>query len=158
MTVITHLDELEDESGKEKAFDLASWATGSSSERTYLIANYTYQRNEKSFVVERTALDILDFALLSAERFIRIKKQREKNQMEREIAAGGKTRMIVDQQSTLTRVATHLEKRRVDDSACMRFKPFEKATTPVLVCSVLLKRLLSFRHKEDVSLLCHQTS
>ena len=38
--------------------------------------------------VERTALDVLDFALLSAERFIQIRKQKEKNQMERELAGG----------------------------------------------------------------------
>ena len=96
MTVITYLDKLKDENDKENAFDMASWATGSSSERTYFIANYTHEKSEESIVVERTALDILDFALLSAERFIRIKKQREKNQMEREIADGGEIRMIVD--------------------------------------------------------------
>ena len=89
MTVITYLDMLKDEEDKNNAFDMASWATGSSSERTFFIANYTYENNQKSSAVERTALDILDFALLSAERFIRITKQREKNQMEREIAAGG---------------------------------------------------------------------
>jgi len=96
VTVITYLDKLKDENDKENAFDMASWATGSSSERTYFIANYTHEKSEESIVVERTALDILDFALLSAERFIRIKKQREKNQMEREIADGGEIRMIVD--------------------------------------------------------------
>ena len=82
---------LREEGDKETAFDMASWATGSSSERTYFIANYTHEKNEQSYVVERTALDILDFALLSAERFIRIRKQREKNQMERAIAAGGES-------------------------------------------------------------------
>ena len=96
MTVITYLDKLKDENDKENAFDMASWATGSPSERTYFIANYTHEKSEESSVVERTALDILDSALLSAEEFIQIKKQGEKNQMEREIAAGGEIRMIVD--------------------------------------------------------------
>ena len=90
MTVITYLDKLHDKEDKDEAFDQASWATGSSSERTYFIANYTHADNKESFEVDRTALDILDSVLLSAERFIRIRKQREKNQMEREAMAGGK--------------------------------------------------------------------
>ncbi|KAL9963875.1 hypothetical protein ACROYT_G027428 [Oculina patagonica] len=89
VTVITYLDRLKDKEDKDEAFDQASWATGSSSERTYFIANYTHVDADQSFEVDRTALDILDSVLLSAERFIRIKKQREKNQMEREAMAGG---------------------------------------------------------------------
>ena len=89
MTVITYLDKLKDKEDKDEAFDQASWATGSSSERTYFIANYVHVKTEQSFEVDRTALDILDSVLLSAERFIRIRKQREKNQMEREATAGG---------------------------------------------------------------------
>ena len=89
VTVITFLDKLKSEEDKGKAFDMASRLIGSSSERTFFISNYTHGSNDTSMTMERTALDILDFSLLSAERFIRIKKQREKNQMEREIAAGG---------------------------------------------------------------------
>ena len=96
MTVVTYLDKLKDESDKENVFDMASSTIGSSSERTYFITNYTHEKNEQSSVVERTALDILDSVLLSAESFIRIKKQQEKNQMEKEIAAGGEIRMMVD--------------------------------------------------------------
>ena len=89
MTVITCLDTLNGEEDKDEAFELASWATGSSSERTYFIANYTHDAPEQSVEVDQAALDILDSALLSAEGFIQIRKQREKNQMEREAAAGG---------------------------------------------------------------------
>ena len=89
MTVITYLDKLKDKEDKDEAFDQASWATGSSSEKTYFIANYTHAKAEQSDTVDRAALDILDSVLLSAERFIRIRKQREKNKMEREIVAGG---------------------------------------------------------------------
>ena len=89
MTVITYLDKLKDKEDKDEAFDQASWATGSSCEKTYFIANYTHAKDKKSDAVDRAALDILDSALLSAERFIRIRKQREKNKMEREIVAGG---------------------------------------------------------------------
>ncbi|XP_067053885.1 myb-like protein X [Acropora muricata] len=100
VTVITFLDELEKEGQKgqekqeglekrkEDAFDRASSAAGSSSERTFFIANYTEEQKQTSMTVERTALDVLDFALLSAERFIQIRKQKEKNQMERELAGG----------------------------------------------------------------------
>jgi len=89
VTVVTYLDKLKDKEEKEEAFEQASWATGSSSERTYFVANYLHVDSEQSFEVDRAALDILDSALLSAESFIRIRKQREKNQMEREVAAGG---------------------------------------------------------------------
>lgn len=87
VTVITFLDELEREGRKaqkkkvelekrkEDAFDRASSAAGSSSERTFFIANYTDEQKQTSMTVERTALDVLDFALLSAERFIQIRKQ-----------------------------------------------------------------------------------
>lgn len=100
VTVITFLDELEREGRKaqkkqeelekrkEDAFDRASSAAGSSSERTFFIANYTDEQKQTSMTVERTALDVLDFALLSAERFIQIRKQKEKNQMDRELAGG----------------------------------------------------------------------
>ena len=90
MTVITYLDMIKDDAEKENAFDTASSATGSSSQRTYFIANYIHEKSEKSFVVERTALDVLEFALMSAERFIQIRRQREKNRMARNAAAGGK--------------------------------------------------------------------
>jgi len=88
VTVVTYLDKLKDKEEKEEAFEQASWATGSSSERTYFVANYLHVDSEQSFEVDRAALDILDSALLSAESFIRIHKQRENNQMEREAAAG----------------------------------------------------------------------
>ena len=89
VTVITFLDMLTAEEHKKKASDEAGLATGGPGERTYFITNYTHENNEPSFAVERTALDILESALISAESFIRIRKQREKNQMERETMAGG---------------------------------------------------------------------
>ena len=89
MTVVTYLDKLKDEKEKDDAFEQASGATGSSSEKTYFIANYRHAEEKRSDTVDRTALDILDSVLLSAERFIRIRKQREKNKMERGVVAGG---------------------------------------------------------------------
>ena len=89
MTVITYLDKLKTDEDKAAAFEQASWAIGSSTEWTYFIANYIHEHAAQSDEVDHTALDILDSALLSAERFIIIRKQREKNKMEREAMAGG---------------------------------------------------------------------
>ena len=80
---------LKTEDLKKKASDEAGLATGGPGGRKYFITNYTHENNQTSFAVERTALDILDYALISAESFIRIRKQRERNQMEREALAGG---------------------------------------------------------------------
>ena len=89
MTVITFLDSLETEDLRKKASDQAGLATGGPGGRTYFITNYTRENNKTSLAMERTAFDILESALISAESFIRIRKQRERNQMEREAMAEG---------------------------------------------------------------------
>ena len=89
MTVITYLDKLKDKEDKDEAFDQAIKATGSSSNSTYFIANYAEDAVEQSLEVDRVARDILDSALISAEKFIQVRKQREKNRMEREAMARG---------------------------------------------------------------------
>ena len=83
------LDMLKTEDLKKKVSDEAGLATGGPGGSTYFITNYTHDNNKTSFAVERTAFDILDSALISAESFIRIRKQQERNQMEREAMAGG---------------------------------------------------------------------
>lgn len=89
VTVITYLDKIKDDDQKlEDAFDHASSATGSSSQRTYLIANYTDEQRQTSLTAERTALDVLEYSLMSAESFIQIRTQTEKNRVERGVAAG----------------------------------------------------------------------
>ena len=89
MTVITFLDKLHKED-KDAAFKMVSKATGYSRQTTFFTTNHnTYERDKASFEVDRTALDILDFALRAAERFIKIRKQRERNQLEREIIVRG---------------------------------------------------------------------
>lgn len=89
VTVITNLDQLKHKEDEDEAFDQAIKATGSSSNSTYFIANYAEDAVEQSLEVDRVALDILDSALISAEKFIQIRKQREKNRMEREAMARG---------------------------------------------------------------------
>lgn len=80
---------LKSEEVKIKASEQAGLATGGPGGRIYFITNYTHENNNTSFDVELTALDILDSALISAESFIRVRKQQERNQMEREAMAGG---------------------------------------------------------------------
>ena len=89
VTVITFLDMLKTEDLKKKASEEAGFATGGPSGGTYFITNYTHGNNKTSFAVERAALDILESALISAENFIRIRKQQERNQMKREAMTGG---------------------------------------------------------------------
>jgi len=125
VTVITYLDKLKDEEDKEEAFEQASWATGSPGSRTYFIANYLHVDSEQSFEVDRAALDILDSVLLSAESFIQIRKQREKNQMEREAAAGGNIFSELDREFKEAETATAKEtrtslKKRINEQNNMR--------------------------------------
>ena len=77
------------EEDQRHACYLAAGVTGGPGGRTHLISNYTKENNCRSLAVERSALDILESALISAESFIRVHKQKEKNQIEREIMASG---------------------------------------------------------------------
>ena len=87
--MITFLDKLRTEEEKEEEFDKASMVTGSSGERTYFIANYTNGNAVQSNEVDLLALEILDSVL--REKFILVRKQREKNKMDREVMAKGRT-------------------------------------------------------------------
>ena len=88
--MITFLDKLRTEEEKDEEFDKASMVTGSSGERTF-IANYTNGNAVLSNEVDLLALEILDSVLLFAEKFILVRKQREKNKMDREVMAKGRT-------------------------------------------------------------------
>lgn len=68
---------------------MAAEATGGPGGRTHLISNYTKENNYRSLVVERAALDTQESPLISAESFIRVRKQKENNQIERELMAPG---------------------------------------------------------------------
>ena len=87
MTAITFLDKLTPkEKEKDAAYKMAQRTTGSSRETTFFITNYTSREHDKtSSEVDRAALDILDSALVSAERFIQFRMQREQNQLVKEV-------------------------------------------------------------------------
>ena len=84
------MDRVRDDEETEKTIiDMATSAIGSSSDKIYFIVNDTHDTFERKewHSTRRIALDILDSALISAERFIQVRKQREKNQLERELVA-----------------------------------------------------------------------
>ena len=91
VTAITFLDRLKPkEKEKDTAYKMAQRTTGSSRQTTFFITNYTTrERDKKSYEVDRAAFDILDSALLSAERFIQFRMQREQNQLEKEVVVEG---------------------------------------------------------------------
>lgn len=129
--MITILDKLKTEKEKEEVFDKASMVTGSSSERTYFIANYTHENAEQSNEVDLLALEILDSILLFAEKFILVRKQREKNKMDREVMAKGAssfgetleqflTRLKNKYQGRLEALMKELRKRRITTVRTLR--------------------------------------
>ncbi|KAH3764495.1 E3 ubiquitin-protein ligase TRIM56 [Pelomyxa schiedti] len=72
ITVVTHEDQLPNEEAKIAAREFASSCTGSSLDHTFLIANYTRGRKERSLLTELAALQILRYALTMAETHVNI--------------------------------------------------------------------------------------
>lgn len=85
MTVVTHRDELHSKEDCDNARLDASAATGSSLDHVFFMANYTKQNSENNLETERMAFDILHYALLSAERAVKLMKQKLKNEEEDEM-------------------------------------------------------------------------
>lgn len=106
VTAITFLDKLTPkEKEKDAAYKMAQRTTGSSRQTTFFIANYITREHDKtSREVDRAALDILDSALVSAERFIQFRMQREQNQLEKEVVVEGAPSDRETMQQFLTRV------------------------------------------------------
>ncbi|XP_068685963.1 uncharacterized protein [Montipora foliosa] len=82
MTVVTHHDTLKTKGDRDNARDEASAATGSSPGHVFFVANYTKDNSTRDPETERMTFDILHFALLSAERAVKIMKQKLKNEEE----------------------------------------------------------------------------
>lgn len=81
MSAITFLDKptLKE---KDAAFKMAQRTIGSSNQTTFFVTNYTTREHDKtSCEVDWAALNVLDSALVSAERFIQFRRQREKETM-----------------------------------------------------------------------------
>ncbi|XP_077983768.1 uncharacterized protein LOC144438560 [Glandiceps talaboti] len=81
ITVITHRDMLEEDE-LEEIKELASIATGSAPNHIFFITNYLGD-DERRPETEHAACDILNFALMMGERFVRIAKHQEQKRIER---------------------------------------------------------------------------
>jgi len=88
ITVVTHRDKLKNEEKCKDALDEASAATGSSTSHTFFVWNYTKENKERNPEIEKMAFDILHYALMTAERAVKIMKQKEKNKQEDEMMKG----------------------------------------------------------------------
>ena len=85
ITVVTHRDKVDD-SECEEALDLASAATGSPRSHTFFVMNYCEEITERNFDTEEFVFDILHFALVTAERYVKIAKQQQRNKEEDDLA------------------------------------------------------------------------
>ena len=107
VTAITFLDKLTPKE-KDAAHKMALRTTGSSKQTTFFITNYITREHDKtSSEVDRAALDILDSALVSAERFIQCRMQREQNQVEKEVTVEGNALYFSALISLSTKQGTH---------------------------------------------------
>ena len=84
ITVVTHRDTLKEEECDNALFE-ASAATGSSPSHTFFMTNYTRENKERNPEIERMTFDVLHYALLTAERAVKIVKQQQKNKEEDEM-------------------------------------------------------------------------
>ena len=82
---MTHRDKLKTEEECDNALYEASAATGSSPSHTFFVTNYTRENRKRNPETERMIFDILHYALLTAERAVKIMKQQQKNKEEDEI-------------------------------------------------------------------------
>ena len=82
ITVVTHHDKLKNKEDCDNAKYEASAATGSAPGHVFFVANYTKENSTRHPETERMTFDILHFALLSAERAVKIMKQKLKNEEE----------------------------------------------------------------------------
>ena len=85
ITVVTHRDKLKTKEECENALYEASAATGSSPDHTFFVTNYTKENNKRNPETEHMTFDILHYALLTAERAVKIMKQKQRNKEEDEM-------------------------------------------------------------------------
>ncbi|XP_031570347.1 uncharacterized protein LOC116304714 [Actinia tenebrosa] len=79
VTVVTHRDTLRTQEDRNNALESASAATGSSRSHTFFVANYCPNNPGPNVETELEIFDILHFAILTAERYVKIAKQQKKN-------------------------------------------------------------------------------
>ena len=77
---MTHRDRLKTEEECKNNLYEASLATGSSPSHTFFVTNYTRENRESNPETERMIFDVLHYALLMAERAVKIMKQQQKSE------------------------------------------------------------------------------
>ena len=82
ITVVTHRDKLTNEEECENALYEASAATGSSPSHTFFEGNYMKNNSKGNEETERMTFDILHYALLTAEKAVKIMKLQQRNKEE----------------------------------------------------------------------------
>ena len=83
ITVVTHHDKLKSQEECENALHQASAATGSSLDHTFFIRNYTKDNSKRNPETECMIFDILHCALLTAEKAVKVMKQRKMEEDEK---------------------------------------------------------------------------
>ena len=78
----THRDTLRSLEDCENALHGASAATGSSTSNTFFMWNYSKDNKERNPIIEKMVFDILDCALMNAERAVKMMKLKEKKKHE----------------------------------------------------------------------------
>lgn len=76
-TVVTHQDKIPEDKWEEVR-NLASAATGSSPQRTFLLTNYCHAHPDNNKHTDSTTLSILHSALVTAEKYVKTAKQQQK--------------------------------------------------------------------------------
>ncbi|KAK3740559.1 hypothetical protein QZH41_014949 [Actinostola sp. cb2023] len=85
VTIVTHRDTLHTQEECDSALEFASAATGSSRSHTFFVANYCPANPGPDVNTELQIFDILHFAILTAERYVKIAKQQKRNREEDEM-------------------------------------------------------------------------
>ena len=90
VTVVTYRDTLVTEEDCKDALEEASAATGSSTSHTFFVWNYTRENRERNPEIEKMVFDILECVLTTAERAVKIMKEKEKKEKLRKEGQGQK--------------------------------------------------------------------
>ncbi|KAJ7376903.1 hypothetical protein OS493_031783 [Desmophyllum pertusum] len=85
ITVVTYRNKLDTEEECKEVLYEASAATGSSPGLTFFVSPYSKHKQQRDPDIERMVIDIMHYALMTAERAVKTMKQKEKNRQEVEM-------------------------------------------------------------------------
>lgn len=85
ITVVTYRDRLKNDEDYEDTLNEVLAATGSYLRHTFFISNYTGDNEERNPEIQKMAFDILDCALINAERAVKIMKLNKKRSTNKKV-------------------------------------------------------------------------